>query len=449
MSTPQTPPTRRELRERLAREAAAAASGSGGDETTQGPTQGEVRAPATPAAGAGAQTPQAGSATPARGVAAARRTGTPSPAAGIARAVTGAPAAQSTPAAGTAAEPAPVTSGTAVSRRALRNRPVASVGPDGLPGGETPYQAPGLAQPTDRAAAFRTRRSIRATQDPVAGTPEGAGTAPADTPTPARGTAAAPAQAPATAALPTARAGGGQAPDRPSTAARPSASGPGAPAPTASAPTAAATGTSGSPTTVTRQSVTAATAAAAAPVTPAARAEPASDTAGSLRAAAPSAPASGPVRAGGAASATQPAAARPPAPAGPVAPPVIGDEDEIDVPVPQWKSLQTADEPTPVTATTPPWLGGLTGPDAAPEPIAQAAEEAPPTEEDVEPEKDRGPRSYPYTWLQMILLAVVAFVIGFLVWWVAQAANDRSSALAPAVDHVAAADAWTAPSALR
>ncbi|MEV7972265.1 hypothetical protein [Cellulomonas sp. NPDC089187] len=155
MSTPGTPLTRRQLRELEAARLAAqggAATGSG-EETTTRPSAGEGAPDARSAAGREASAPTT---------------------TGTARVAPATPAAA--PAAGAAAPSTGAVDAAATSRRALRNRPVAAVGPDGQTAGQggAPYQVPGLHPETPA----RTRRSIRSTDDTAAtgSAPNSAGT---------------------------------------------------------------------------------------------------------------------------------------------------------------------------------------------------------------------------------------------------------------------------------
>jgi hypothetical protein len=109
---------------------------------------------------------------------------------------------------------------------------------------------------------------------------------------------------------------------------------------------------------------------------------------------------------------------------------------EDEVPVPQWQSLLKAMAPAPApeaeaekTDPTGAMLHGL-----------DADEEI--DELDEQPERLRRP--LPFTWLQWIILAVVAFVLGFLIIFVANTATNAAGADVPAVAD-AVLDAAPAP----
>jgi hypothetical protein len=109
---------------------------------------------------------------------------------------------------------------------------------------------------------------------------------------------------------------------------------------------------------------------------------------------------------------------------------------EDDVPVPQWQSLLKAMAPAPApeaeaekTDPTGAMLHGL-----------DADEEI--DELDEQPERLRRP--LPFTWLQWIILAVVAFVLGFLIIFVANTATNAAGTDVPAVA-AAVVDAAPAP----
>lgn len=109
---------------------------------------------------------------------------------------------------------------------------------------------------------------------------------------------------------------------------------------------------------------------------------------------------------------------------------------EDDVPVPQWQSLLKAMAPAPAPETeaekTDPTGAMLHGLDADEE-IDQL---------DEQPERLRRP--LPFTWLQWIILAVVAFVLGFLIIFVANTATSAAGADVPALA-AAVVDAAPAP----
>ncbi|MBW0255322.1 hypothetical protein J5O08_14735, partial [Cellulomonas sp. PS-H5] len=154
--------------------------------------------------------------------------------------------------------------------------------------------------------------------------------------------------------------------------------------------------------------------------------------------AAPAAPAkqdrsnAGPARTAPAASvATAPAAPASAAPA-----PQTSAEDDDEAPVPQWQSLLRAMAPAPlpedeaeITDATGDMLRGV-----------HADEEI--DEIDEQPERLRKP--LPYTWLQWIILAVVAFVLGFLIIFVANTATNGEGPDVPAAA-ATALDAAPAP----
>lgn len=359
------------------------------------------------------------------------------------------------------------------SRRALRSRPVSAVGPDGQPGGATPYQVPGL-QPD---APVRTRRSIRSTS-PVPDS--GAGGAPTGSATMPPPSATALPQRPVTAGQPTgyaaasaptaaststaasastARAsasagasptpsrtatfdrladaskpvppGGAQTPgggrEWPSVAGAAAVSAPlAAPAPAAGTPRANVGTSSWNP--LAADAVT--TGPAAIPGAPPTRGFAPSPAVGPAAAATTSAaptPAPGPTAPAPVAWSPAAPAAVPPAPASPDPLPVApasAPAAEAEVPVPQWQSLlkAMAPPPTPVPAAevTDPTgsLARITTEDDAED---QAAVEQP----------ERLRRPLPFTWLQWIILAVVAFVLGFLIIFVAKTATSAEGAPSP------------------
>ncbi|WP_454051514.1 hypothetical protein [Cellulomonas sp. Marseille-Q8402] len=126
------------------------------------------------------------------------------------------------------------------------------------------------------------------------------------------------------------------------------------------------------------------------------------------------------------AAAPSPARATPaPAPAAPAsAPAPVDDQPEDDVPVPQWQSLLKAMAPAP----TPEAEAEQTDPTGAMLHGLDADEEI---DELEQPERLRRP--LPFTWLQWIVLALVAFVLGFLIIFVANTATDAAGADVPAV----------------
>ncbi|MDM8084928.1 hypothetical protein QUV83_09145 [Cellulomonas cellasea] len=102
---------------------------------------------------------------------------------------------------------------------------------------------------------------------------------------------------------------------------------------------------------------------------------------------------------------------------------------------PSWAPSAPAEE-----ASVPPW-GSLTrgtraGADGQPEPGASGTPYA--SDDDEDDEYDERP-SHPYTWLQLIVLALVAFVLGFLIMLLgSKAAGGDDSAAGPASTEVVA-----------
>lgn len=93
------------------------------------------------------------------------------------------------------------------------------------------------------------------------------------------------------------------------------------------------------------------------------------------------------------------------------------------MPVPQWQSLLKAMAPAPVPETE----AEKTDPTGAVLHNLDADEEI-----DLEqPERIRRP--LPFTWLQWIILAVVAFVLGFLIIFVANTATGAAGPDVPAL----------------
>lgn len=110
------------------------------------------------------------------------------------------------------------------------------------------------------------------------------------------------------------------------------------------------------------------------------------------------------------------------------------------MPVPQWRSLLQAMAPKEDVATARSTADAADTDTHLPVP---AADPTPGTEQapDV-PERIRRP--LPFTWLQWVILVVVAFVLGFLIYFVASAATDGSGPDVPALA-LAVQDASPAP----
>jgi len=116
---------------------------------------------------------------------------------------------------------------------------------------------------------------------------------------------------------------------------------------------------------------------------------------------------------------------------------------------PAWTPSAPAEEPA-----APPW-GALsrstrTDGEERPEPGPSTTTYAR-HDDDEDDEYDERP-SHPYTWLQLIVLALVAFVLGFLIMLLgSKAAGGDDSAAGPVATHMAAAaavDLTTGPRAL-
>jgi hypothetical protein len=116
--------------------------------------------------------------------------------------------------------------------------------------------------------------------------------------------------------------------------------------------------------------------------------------------------------------------------------PASGAESDEEVPVPQWQSLLKAMAPAP----TPVPEAEQTDPTG--QIIGGAVPDVDDDEELEQPERIRKP--LPFTWLQWIILAVVAFVLGFLIIFVANTATDAAGPDVPALAAVAL-DAAPAP----
>lgn len=105
---------------------------------------------------------------------------------------------------------------------------------------------------------------------------------------------------------------------------------------------------------------------------------------------------------------------------------------------PQPAAEQQRESAGPATAGGPSW--------ARPAAATAAGPDAPAAAADAEPDAapDEGTRRHPYTWLHFIVLVLVAFVLGFVIMLVVIKSRgaDDASALAPAVDLLAAA--WRA-----
>ncbi|NKY07873.1 hypothetical protein HF998_12955, partial [Cellulomonas hominis] len=99
------------------------------------------------------------------------------------------------------------------------------------------------------------------------------------------------------------------------------------------------------------------------------------------------------------------------------------DADDEDVPVPQWQSLLKAMAPAPVPETEAEQT----------DPTGRMLDGARPEQHDETEQPERIRRPLPYTWLQWIILAVVAFVLGFLVIFVANTATNGEGPDVPAV----------------
>lgn len=132
-------------------------------------------------------------------------------------------------------------------------------------------------------------------------------------------------------------------------------------------------------------------------------------------------------------SAAMPSAASSAAPTTAPAPTATPADDD-EVPVPQWQSLLKAMAPPPTEVpeaeqTDP---RGLFLPDAGP--VV--------TEDDDLGLPERVRRPLPFTWLQWIILAVVAFALGFLIIFVARTATGS---LGPEVPAQAAVASLAAP----
>ncbi|WP_066587592.1 hypothetical protein [Cellulomonas timonensis] len=134
------------------------------------------------------------------------------------------------------------------------------------------------------------------------------------------------------------------------------------------------------------------------------------------------------------------APAAPAAPAARTAPPAV----PVDAPAGAGPAWAPSGAPASVPAeepAAPPW-GALSrttraGAEAQPEPGASATPYAS-DDDDEDDEYDERP-SHPYTWLQLIVLALVAFVLGFLIMLLgSKAAGGDESAAGPATTDVAA-----------
>jgi hypothetical protein len=108
--------------------------------------------------------------------------------------------------------------------------------------------------------------------------------------------------------------------------------------------------------------------------------------------------------------------------------------DEEDVPVPQWRSLLQAMAPKEDAAPARSTADAADTDTHLPVPAAEPAPEVP----------ERIRRPLPFTWLQWVILVVVAFVLGFLIYSVASAATDGAGPDVPALA-LAVQDASPAP----
>lgn len=94
------------------------------------------------------------------------------------------------------------------------------------------------------------------------------------------------------------------------------------------------------------------------------------------------------------------------------------------MPVPQWQSLLKAMAPAP----TPVPAAEVTDPTGS---LARITAEDDAEDEAALEQPERLRRPLPFTWLQWIILAVVAFVLGFLIIFVAKTATSAEGALSP------------------